>query len=151
MLLYPLGTSKSIETNLIHIATQILYTHAGLLRIYNTRTCMKHTMHTFCLTSAANMNYDVIFRACNARYIFITSLLTSAIRDKVYYTRMPLWTIRYRTINVIIHGISLHCHTLLAAAVRRVHSNLSHIQNLQSERLKLSVPSTSLYRVCSIK
>ena len=71
-----------------------------------------NTMHTFCLASHANVNYDVIFRACNVRYIFITSLLPSAIDDKVYYTRMALWTIRYRTINVIIHGVSLHCIAL---------------------------------------
>jgi hypothetical protein len=48
------------------------------------------TIQTFCLASPANLNYDVIFPACNVRYIFITSLLPSAIDDKVYYTRMPL-------------------------------------------------------------
>jgi len=45
MLLHPLRTSKSIEMNLIHIATQILYPDAGLLRIYNTRTSIQHHAH----------------------------------------------------------------------------------------------------------
>jgi hypothetical protein len=80
--------------------------------IYNTNTSMQH--HANILPNLTRQwELWCHFSCLQIRCIFRTSPSPPAIDDKVHYTRMPLWTGRYWTINVIIHGISLLCNALL--------------------------------------